>query len=121
MPWYRSAGWARWMCRAWSPRTTLLSGVVGSAAEEDNTHASFVLREAAVAVERYRAEGKAVLLHCVRAEPHTPTVAALYGARVAGISAVEALAHLQQVLPRARPNPPFMRLLRDNKVPAVRS
>lgn len=95
--------------------------VVDSAVEGDNAHAAFVLREAAAAVERYRAEGKTVLLHCVRAESRTPTVAALYGARVAGISAVEALAHLQQVLPRARPNPLFMRVLRDDKVPAVRS
>ncbi len=95
--------------------------VVDSSVEGDNAHAAFVLGEAAAAVERYRAEGKTVLLHCVRAESRTPTVAALYGARVAGISAVEALAHLQQVLPRALPNPLFMRVLRDDKVPAVRS
>jgi ADP-ribosyl-[dinitrogen reductase] hydrolase len=60
--------------------------VVDSPFEEDNAHAGFVLREAAAAVELYRSEGKTVLLHCVRAESRTPTVAALYGASVAGVS-----------------------------------
>lgn len=87
--------------------------VVDSAVEDDNAHAAFVLREAAAAVERYRAEGKTVLLHCVRAESRTPTVAGLYGARVAGISPLEALADLQRVLPGTRPNPLFLRLLED--------
>ena len=72
-----------------------------------------MLREAAAAVERYRAEGKTVLLHCVRAESRTPTVAALYGASVAGISPLEALADLRRVLPGARPNPLFLEVLRD--------
>jgi predicted protein tyrosine phosphatase len=79
--------------------------VVDSFDAGDNAHPDFVLREAAAAVERYRAEGKTVLLHCVRAESRTPTVAALYGARVAGISPLEALEDLQRVLPGARPNP----------------
>ena len=87
--------------------------VVDSAVEGDNAHAAFVLGEAAAAVERYRAEGKTVLLHCVRAESRTPTVAAMYAARAAGMSPVEALANVQQVLPGAQPNPLFMRILRD--------
>ncbi|MDT0195713.1 ADP-ribosylglycohydrolase family protein [Arthrobacter sp. AB6] len=87
--------------------------VVDSAVEGDNAHAAFVLGEAAAAVERYRAEGTTVLLHCVRAESRTPTVAALYGARVARISPLEALADLQRVLPGARPNPLFLRVLGD--------
>ncbi len=53
--------------------------VIDSPLGEDNAHAAFVLRDAAAAVERFRAEGKTVLLHCVRAESRTPTVAALYG------------------------------------------
>ncbi|MCO4261490.1 ADP-ribosylglycohydrolase family protein [Pseudarthrobacter sp. MDT3-26] len=87
--------------------------VIDSAVDGDNAHAAFTLQEAAAAVERYRAEGKTVLLHCVRAESRTPTVAALYGASVAGISPVEALADLRRVLPGARPNELFMRVLRD--------
>ncbi|WP_269048468.1 hypothetical protein [Paenarthrobacter sp. Z7-10] len=86
--------------------------VVDSAAVDDNAHAGHVLREAAAAVERFRAEGKTVLLHCVRAESRTPTVAALYGARVAGISPVQALAAVQRTLPDARPNAVFMGMLR---------
>jgi hypothetical protein len=81
--------------------------IVDSPMEGDNAYAAFVLREAAVAVERYRTEGKTVLLHCVRTESRTPNVAALYGGRVARISHLEALADLQTVLPRARPNPLF--------------
>lgn len=81
--------------------------------EGDNAHAEYVLGEAAAAVERYRAEGKTVLPHCVRAESRTPTVAGLYGARVAGVSALKALADLQRVLPAAQPNPLFMRVLID--------
>jgi ADP-ribosyl-[dinitrogen reductase] hydrolase len=77
----------------------------------DNAHPDFVLREAAAAVERYRAEGKTVLLHCVRAESRTPTVAALYGARAAGLSPRRALEDVRRVLPGARPNPLFMELL----------
>ena len=85
--------------------------VVDSAADTDNAHAAHVLREAADAVERFRAEGKTVLLHCVRAESRTPTVAALYGSRVAGVSPLEALADVQRVLPGARPNRAFMEVL----------
>lgn len=87
--------------------------VVDSAVEGDNAHAACVLEEAAAAVERLRAEGKTVLLHCVRAESRTPIVAALYSARIAGISPLEALKDLQRVLPGARPNPLFLRLLED--------
>jgi predicted protein tyrosine phosphatase len=86
--------------------------VIDSPAEEDNAHAAYVLREAAVAVERFRAEGKTVLLHCVRAESRTPTVAALYGARVAGVTAMEALEDVRRVLPGANPNPLFVGLLK---------
>ncbi len=85
--------------------------VVDSAVEGDNAHTAFVLGEAAAAVERYRAEGKTVLLHCVRAESRTPTVAALHGARVAGISPLEALEDLRRCLPGVSPNPLFMRVL----------
>ncbi|MDQ0617350.1 ADP-ribosylglycohydrolase family protein [Arthrobacter globiformis] len=89
--------------------------VVDSPVEDDNAHAAFVLRDAADAVERYRAEGKTVLLHCVRAESRTPTVAALYGAQVAGVSPLEALEVVRRVLPNARPNPLFMQVLADDE------
>ncbi len=87
--------------------------VIDSPVEEDNAHAAFVLRDAAAAVERFRAEGKTVLLHCVRAESRTPTVAALYGARVAGITPLEALEDVRRVLPGANPNALFLGLLKE--------
>jgi protein-tyrosine phosphatase len=95
--------------------------VVDSPVPGDNAHAGFVLQEAAAAVERYRSEGKTVLLHCVRAESRTPTVAALYGASVAGVSPLEALEDVRRVLPGARPNGLFMGVLGDDKAPAVGS
>ncbi|MGO4228938.1 ADP-ribosylglycohydrolase family protein [Arthrobacter sp. YAF34] len=88
--------------------------IIDSPVAEDNAHAAFVLGDAAAAVERFRAEGKTVLLHCVRAESRTPTVAALYGAGVARITALEALKDLRQVLPGARPNELFMEVLTNN-------
>lgn len=87
--------------------------VIDSFDAGDNAHPDFVLREAAAAVERYRAQGKTVLLHCVRAESRTPTVAALYGAKAAGISPLQALSDLRRVLPGGRPNELFLRLLND--------
>lgn len=86
--------------------------VVDSAVDGDNAHAAFTLQEAAAAVERYRAEGKTVLLHCVRAESRTPTAAALYGAAIAGVSPMEALEDVRRVLPGARPNELFMEMLK---------
>jgi hypothetical protein len=85
--------------------------VIDSPVEDENAHAAFVLREAAVAVERFRAEGKTVLLHCVRAESRTPTVAALYGSRVAGITPLQALEGLRCLLFGVNPNPLFLELL----------
>ncbi|MHA7223099.1 ADP-ribosylglycohydrolase family protein [Arthrobacter sp. RHLT1-20] len=87
--------------------------VVDSPAADDNADAAFVLRDAAATVERFRAEGKTVLLHCVRAESRTPTVAALYGARLTGITPPEALEDVQRVLPGANPNGLFLGLLRN--------
>jgi ADP-ribosyl-[dinitrogen reductase] hydrolase len=81
--------------------------------EDDNAQAAFVLQDAADAVEHFRAEGKTVMLHCVRAESRTPTVAALYGARVAGITSLEALEDLRRVLPGARPNVLFVESLKN--------
>ena len=72
-----------------SPEDHATFWVVDSAVEGDKANAAFVLGEATAAVEGFRAEGKTVLLHCVRAESRTPTVAALNGARVAGISALD--------------------------------
>lgn len=85
--------------------------IVDSADPDDNAHPEFALTEAAAAVEQFRSEGKTVLLHCVRAESRTPTVAALYGARRALVSPLAALRDLQLLLPAAHPNRAFMEIL----------
>ena len=95
------------------PEDHAMFWVIDSPVEHDNAHTTFVLRDAAAAVERYRAEGKTVLLHCVRAESRTPTVAALYGAGVAGVSPLLALEDVRRVPPGANPNPPFHRQLKE--------
>jgi protein-tyrosine phosphatase len=53
-----------------------------------------------------------VLLHCVGAYSRTPTVAALYGARLRNISTDKALRDLTAALPGAHPNPAFRAALR---------
>jgi protein-tyrosine phosphatase len=57
------------------------------------------------AVEQLRREGRTVLIHCVQAQSRTPTIAALYGARLRRIANDEALADVCAVLPDADPIP----------------
>jgi ADP-ribosyl-[dinitrogen reductase] hydrolase len=71
---------------------------------DKNPNLDFVLTDAADTVAALRAEGKTVLLHCVQAQSRTPTVAALYGARLTGRTPIDALADIVAVLPRANPN-----------------
>lgn len=77
----------------------------------ENEHLDFIVRDAVNAIERFRAEGKTVLLHCVRMESRTPTIAAAYGSKVAGGTPMEALERISRILPRANPNPAFRRYL----------
>ncbi|MGM0930079.1 MAG: ADP-ribosylglycohydrolase family protein [Actinomycetota bacterium] len=76
-----------------------------------NAHLEFVVQEAAAAVSLFRSEGKRVLLHCVRMESRTPTVAALYGALVTGMTPLQSLEKVKEALPRANPNTEFMAVL----------
>lgn len=78
---------------------TRLIDVVGA-----NAHLDFVLLDTVRLIEALRAEGRTVLLHCVAAHSRTPAVAALYGARKAGLSGRDALAAVCEVLPDAYPN-----------------
>ncbi|QZT57900.1 ADP-ribosylglycohydrolase family protein [Mycolicibacterium austroafricanum] len=78
---------------------------------DDNPHLDFVLLEAVRAVERFRGEEKTVLLHCVEARSRTPSVAALYGARLRGVGTGEALHAVCGALPDASPNPAFREAL----------
>ncbi|MET4002808.1 hypothetical protein ABIB48_001526 [Arthrobacter sp. UYCu511] len=86
--------------------------LIDSADPAENAHLDFVLRDAAEAVARFRAEGHTVYLHCVQAESRTPTVAALYGAMVSGGSELESLERISRALSNAHPNGAFMDVLR---------
>lgn len=79
---------------------------------DENPHLDFVLLDAARAVEQFRREGRTVLVHCVGAYSRTPAVGALYGARLRGVSADEAVRDVGAVLPGARPNHAFRKALR---------
>lgn len=78
-----------------------------------NLYSEFTLRDAAETVRTFREEGKRVLLHCVRMESRTPTVAAFYGALVTGSTPGDALERVRSVLPKAAPNSTFRRLLEN--------
>jgi ADP-ribosyl-[dinitrogen reductase] hydrolase len=76
-----------------------------------NNNLDFVLLDTVRLVEQLRREGHTVLIHCVQAQSRTPTVAALYGARLRGIGIDVALADLCDVLPNADPIPEFREAL----------
>ena len=69
-----------------------------------NANLDFVLLDTARAIEQLRAEGATVFLHGLVAHSRTPAVAALYGARRAGIEVDRALAGVCAVLHGADPN-----------------
>ena len=71
--------------------------------DHDNAHPAFVIDDAARAVAALRAEGKTVLLHCVRAEMRTPAVAARY-AVLRGEPLDRAIGDIKEALPHARPS-----------------
>lgn len=79
---------------------------------DENPHLDYVLLDAVRAVERFRRGGRTVLVHCVGAYSRTPTVGALYGARLRSVSADEALRDVTTVLPGAHPNGAFRNALR---------
>ena len=79
---------------------------------DENPHLDYVLLDTVRLVERLRAEDRTVLVHCVAAYSRTPTIAALYGARLRNVSIDEAIVDVQDVLPGADPNYAFRKALR---------
>jgi ADP-ribosylglycohydrolase/protein-tyrosine phosphatase len=79
---------------------------------DENPHLEYVLFDTVHLVEQLRAQGRTVLVHCVGAYSRTPTVGALYGARLRNISVEAALHDVQAVLPSANPNRAFRNSLR---------
>jgi ADP-ribosylglycohydrolase len=79
--------------------------------QDANPNLDFVLTDTVRLIEKLRNEGRTVLLHCVACQSRTPTVAALYGARKQGISAILALQDITSVLPEALPNGDFQKAI----------
>ncbi len=107
-PGWEPASWWRW-----PPESDLPVGVeqidvrlIDDVGSDDNANLDFVLTDTTRLIEQLR-RGATVFLHCVAAQSRTPTVAALYGARLRNISADEALREITAVLPRAYPNSAF--------------
>ena len=99
-----------------APENHLEVWLVDSADPTQNPNLDLVLADAVDAVAALRAERRTVLLHCVQAQSRTPTVAALYGARLTGLPAAECLAKVQEVLPGAHPNGAFLEVISDSSV-----
>jgi ADP-ribosylglycohydrolase/protein-tyrosine phosphatase len=79
---------------------------------DENPHLDFVLLDTVGVIERFRREGRTVLVHCVGAYSRTPTMGALYGARLRDISGDDALRDVIAALPGANPNRAFRQALR---------
>ena len=77
----------------------------------ENPNLDWILSDLAGQMCRWRAEGRRVFVHCVRAESRTPAVAAAYLARRLGISGQDALGRVTGQLPGCRPNPGFVAAL----------
>ena len=77
-----------------------------------NQNLDSLLFDTVRAIEALRDEGATVFLHGASADGRTVTLAALYGARRAGIDVDQALAEVGGVLPGADPNPDFRAALR---------
>ena len=84
-----------------SPEDHVEMWLVDSELADDNTHLSFVLDDAAAAVQAFRSEGKRVLLHCVAAQQRTPSAAVRYAVRL-GIDANVAAEAIVSALPSTR-------------------
>ncbi|CAJ1493844.1 ADP-ribosylglycohydrolase family protein [[Mycobacterium] kokjensenii] len=76
-----------------------------------NPNLDFVLVDTVRAIEQLRAQGRTVFVHCVQAYSRTPTIAALYGARLRGVGMERALRDARAVLPDSLPNRDFREAL----------
>lgn len=79
---------------------------------DENPHLDFVLLDTARLIEQFRREGRTVLVHCVGAYIRTPTMGALYGARLRNVDIDQAISDVTLALPGANPNRAFREALR---------
>lgn len=77
-----------------------------------NANLDFVLLDTVRAIEALRGQGATVFLHGRHTRSRVPAVAALYGARCAGVDIETALQQVRTVLPDADPNDDFTAALR---------
>jgi ADP-ribosylglycohydrolase len=75
--------------------------LIDSEDRDKNPNLDFVLADIAAATAGLRAEGRRVLLHCVRAEQRTPSAGIAY-ARTMGVTADEAQDAIREATPNAR-------------------
>ena len=86
--------------------------LIDRTSHDENPYLDFVLLDTVRLIEQLRQEGRTVLVHCVAACSRTPSVAALYGARLRGVNVDEAVRDVTAVLPGAHPNRAFRAALR---------
>ena len=73
-----------------------------------NPNLLWILEDTADAVAGWRADGKTVYLHCVKAQNRTPTLGAAYLKRRFGMTSDEALSEVGSVLGNGPANPAFL-------------
>ncbi|ANO06880.1 ADP-ribosylglycohydrolase family protein [Mycobacteroides abscessus] len=86
--------------------------LIDDTGQDLNPNLDFVLTDTVQLIDILREEGRSVLVHCAAAQSGTPTIAALYGARRAGIGGLVALSQITEVLPRSHPNKDLLGALR---------
>lgn len=87
--------------------------LIDSPVPEENPNLAYVVAQTVGLIQRWRAEGRVVYLHCGRAQSRTPFIAAAYGALVTGRSAAVVLQEISSVLPCADPNRGFRAFLNE--------
>jgi hypothetical protein len=83
---------------------------------DENPNLGFVLTETVRAIEGLRRVGRTVLLHCVGAYSRTPTVAALYGARLRNVEAREGAARRHGSAPESSSQPDIPRSVAPHRM-----
>jgi ADP-ribosylglycohydrolase len=81
----------------------------------ENQNLGFVLHDTVTALERLRADGHVILVHCVAAYSRTPTIGALYAMRRTGADPSEAIAAMERALPEADPTDAFRDALEQTR------
>ncbi len=84
---------------------------------DENPHLDFVLLDTVGVIEQFRREGRTVLVHCVGAYSRTPTMGALYGARLRDVSGDEALRDVIGRASRCQPEPRVPESVAAHRVP----